>query len=93
MSACSSSRRIDEETVSSTPGDWLIVFSDGVTEAHVRATATSSARRGSSTCVRAATRQPQPQQLLEALFADVREFAHGAAQSDDITAMVVRYRG
>ena len=33
----------------------------------------------------------QPQQLLEALFADVREFAHGAAQSDDITAMVLRY--
>jgi serine phosphatase RsbU (regulator of sigma subunit) len=33
----------------------------------------------------------QPQQLLDALFADVREFARGAAQSDDITAMVLRY--
>ena len=35
----------------------------------------------------------QPQQMLEALFADVRQFAVGAAQSDDITAMVLRYRG
>ena len=29
--------------------------------------------------------------LLEALFADVRDFTHGAPQSDDITAMVLRY--
>ena len=29
--------------------------------------------------------------VLDALFTDVREFARGAAQSDDITAMVLRY--
>jgi serine phosphatase RsbU (regulator of sigma subunit) len=34
-----------------------------------------------------------PQPLLEALFADVREFTKGAPQSDDITAMVLRYGG
>ena len=33
----------------------------------------------------------EPQKLLEAVFADVREFARGAAQNDDITAMVLRY--
>ena len=33
----------------------------------------------------------EPQQLLEAVFSDVREFAKGAAQNDDITAMVLRY--
>jgi serine phosphatase RsbU (regulator of sigma subunit) len=33
----------------------------------------------------------EPRQLLEALFADVREFTRGAPQSDDITAMVLRY--
>jgi serine phosphatase RsbU (regulator of sigma subunit) len=33
----------------------------------------------------------EPRQLLESLFADVREFTRGAAQSDDITAMVLRY--
>ena len=32
-----------------------------------------------------------PQQLLQALFSDVRLFTTGAAQSDDITAMVLRY--
>ena len=34
----------------------------------------------------------EPQALLESLFADVRDFARGAAQSDDITAMVLRFR-
>jgi serine phosphatase RsbU (regulator of sigma subunit) len=33
----------------------------------------------------------EPQKLLEAMFSDVREFARGAAQNDDITAMVLRY--
>jgi serine phosphatase RsbU (regulator of sigma subunit) len=35
----------------------------------------------------------QPQPLLRALFADVHEFTKGAPQSDDITAMVLRYGG
>ena len=34
----------------------------------------------------------EPQALLESLFADVREFTRGAPQSDDITAMVLRFR-
>ena len=34
----------------------------------------------------------EPQRMLEALFSDVREFSRGAPQSDDITAMVVRYQ-
>jgi serine phosphatase RsbU (regulator of sigma subunit) len=33
----------------------------------------------------------EPPRLLEAIFADVRGFAKGAAQSDDITAMVLRF--
>ena len=32
-----------------------------------------------------------PSRLLDALFSDVRDFARGAAQSDDITAIVLRY--
>ena len=32
-----------------------------------------------------------PADLLKALFADVRAFTKGAAQSDDITALVLRY--
>jgi phosphoserine phosphatase RsbU/P len=81
----------DEETVSLAPGDWLIVFSDGVSEALSAAGDEYGEARIVTVVQRNASAEPQ--QMLEALFADVREFATGAAQSDDITAMVLRYRG
>jgi len=81
----------DEETVVLSPGDWLIVFSDGVSEA-LSADGDEYGDERIVACVQQ-NASAAPQQLLEALFADVRQFAHGAAQSDDITAMVLRYRG
>ena len=86
------SRRSRRRRSTLAKGDWLIVFSDGVSEAM------SADRRGVR---RGAHRQAgarsnlalDPRRLLEALFADVREFTRGAAQSDDITAMVLRYGG
>jgi sigma-B regulation protein RsbU (phosphoserine phosphatase) len=81
----------DEETVVLAPGDWLIVFSDGVSEA-LSAEGDEYGDERIVACVQQ-NASVAPQQLLEALFADVRQFAHGAAQSDDITAMVLRYRG
>ena len=81
----------DEETVTLTPGDWLIVFSDGVSEAlSAEGDEYGDARIVNFVQEHAAV---EPQQMLEELFADVRKFATGAAQSDDITAMVLRYRG
>ena len=79
----------DEETVTLQPGDWLIVFSDGVSEAM----SASGDEYGENRIVTVVERNKalEPRQLLEALFADVREFTRGAAQSDDITAMVLRY--
>jgi len=81
----------DEETIALSPGDWLIVFSDGVSEAM----SASADEYGESRIVAIveANKTLEPKQLLEALFADVREFARGAPQSDDITAMVLRYGG
>jgi sigma-B regulation protein RsbU (phosphoserine phosphatase) len=79
----------EEETVTLARGDWLIVFSDGVSEA----LSASGEEYGESrilTCVQEHA-DAEPQKLLEALFSNVREFARGAAQSDDITAMVLRY--
>jgi hypothetical protein len=35
----------------------------------------------------------EPRQLLESLFADVREFTRGAPECVDISAMVLRYGG
>ena len=81
----------DEETVTLAPGDWLIVFSDGVSEA-MSATGDEYGDDRIVKCVEANT-SLEPRQLLEALFADVRLFATGAAQSDDITGMVLRYGG
>jgi phosphoserine phosphatase RsbU/P len=81
----------EEETVALKPDDWLIVFSDGVSEAM----SASGDEYGETRIVECAEKGMalEPRQLLEALFADVRSFAHGAAQSDDITAMVLRYGG
>ncbi len=81
----------DEETVALSPGDWLIVFSDGVSEA-LSADGEEYGEPRIVDCVQQ-NGGLEPQQLLEALFADVRLFTRGAPQSDDITAMVLRYRG
>jgi sigma-B regulation protein RsbU (phosphoserine phosphatase) len=85
------SATFDEETVTLNAGDWLIVFSDGVSEAM----SASADEYGEGRIVSCVERHKtlEPRQLLEALFADVREFTRGAPQSDDITAMVLRYGG
>jgi sigma-B regulation protein RsbU (phosphoserine phosphatase) len=81
----------EEETVILTDGDWLIVFSDGVSEAM----SASGDEYGESRIVSCVEKHKsmEPRQLLESLFADVRDFTRGAPQSDDITAMVLRYGG
>ena len=80
----------EEETVTLTVGDWLIVYSDGVSEA-LSAEGEEYGEARILTCVRK-NLDMEPQALLDSLFADVRDFARGAAQSDDITAMVLRFR-
>jgi serine phosphatase RsbU (regulator of sigma subunit)/pSer/pThr/pTyr-binding forkhead associated (FHA) protein len=79
----------EEERLTLSPGDWLIVFSDGISEAM----SASGDEYGEARIIDCVQRNKalDPSRLLEALFTDVREFAHGAAQSDDITAMVLRY--
>jgi len=81
----------DEETVALRPGDLIVSFSDGVTEAldpdgeeftDDRLLACVNAHRGAT-----------PQQLLDSVLEDVREFCADATQSDDVTVVVVRYGG
>ena len=78
-----------EETVVLAPGDWLIVFSDGVSEAM----AANGDEYGEERILAVADRETsvEPADLLKAIFADVRAFTRGAPQSDDITALVLRY--
>ena len=82
----------EEDTVTHQPGDFLVVFSDGVSEAlnptgdefgDERLLAASIAAMGAT--------EVQPR--LQHVFASVSEFTAGAAQHDDITAMIVEYRG
>lgn len=78
-----------EETVVLNPGEWLIVFSDGVSEA----LSADGEEFGDERIISTVTGQTgtDPHGMLKAVFADVREFTKGAAQSDDITALVLRY--
>jgi sigma-B regulation protein RsbU (phosphoserine phosphatase) len=78
-----------EETVVLEPNDWLIVFSDGVSEAM----SASGDEYGEERILAVVDRETSlaPADLLQAIFADVRMFTKGAPQSDDITALVLRY--
>lgn len=79
------------DTVELKPGDTMVLYSDGVTEAHnVAGDEFGEARlvevvekhhRGSADVV------------LEQIVNAVTEFARGAEQYDDVTALVVKYTG
>jgi phosphoserine phosphatase RsbU/P len=81
----------EEETVTLQPGDLIILFSDGVTEAMNPAMEEFSDDRLLD-CANKHRGQP-PQEVLDALLADVKEFCADATQSDDITVVMVRYNG
>jgi steroid delta-isomerase-like uncharacterized protein len=80
-----------EETVQLDPGDVLVVFSDGVTEA----LSVDDIEFGEDRlmgCVDA-HREATAAVLLDSLVDAIREFTVGAEQSDDLTALVLRYSG
>jgi sigma-B regulation protein RsbU (phosphoserine phosphatase) len=79
------------ETVQLAPGDLVVVCSDGVTEARNLA----GDEFGRDRLVEALHGRHgiKPELALEHLLAVVRQFSQGAAQGDDITALILRYRG
>jgi len=81
--------QFQEETVTLENGDWLIVFSDGVSEA----LSADNEEYGEARILAVAEQnlEATPGDFLQAIFADVRAFTKGAPQSDDITALVLRY--
>jgi serine phosphatase RsbU (regulator of sigma subunit)/pSer/pThr/pTyr-binding forkhead associated (FHA) protein len=81
----------EEGSVTLAPGDMVVVFSDGVTEArngqHVefgddRLIAAVSRHQGES-----------PQALVAAVLDDLRAFCGDAVQYDDVTMLAVNYTG
>ena len=82
----------EQEVVTLQPGDTLITFSDGVSEAwNVEGTEFGDERI--LECLHTAPRDIEPSELVQEVLAGVRAFTVGEPQSDDITVLVVRYRG
>lgn len=80
-----------QDTVQLDPGDVVVIFSDGVSEAM----STAGEEFGDARLLEVAQAgmQDSVQGLVDRVIAAVRAFAKGAPQSDDITVMVLRYLG
>jgi sigma-B regulation protein RsbU (phosphoserine phosphatase) len=79
----------EQETLALEPGDLLVLFSDGVTEA-LDAAGEEFGEERLLACLEA-NRHCGPQEMLERVLAAVRAFTAGAPQHDDVTALVLRY--
>jgi phosphoserine phosphatase RsbU/P len=79
------------DTVTLLPGDLVVVCSDGVTEA--RNLANDEFGRDRLVEALKGRHGTKPDAVLEHLLAVVKQFSQGAAQADDITALIFRYRG
>ena len=81
----------DEEALTLQPGDFILAFSDGVSEAMNEAGDEFSDDRLLA-CVES-NRGAPPKVVLDNLLKDVRVFCGEAPQSDDVTIVMVRYDG
>jgi hypothetical protein len=81
--------RFEQETVMLDPGDVLIAFSDGVTEALNR----EGVEFGEERLVSSITTLQSPKVLLERVLASVRDFTNGTDPSDDVTCSCCATRG
>ena len=79
------------DSITLEPGDLVVVCSDGVTEA--RNTAGDEFGRERLIEFMTGCHGLKPDAVLERLFASVRKFSEGTPQGDDITGLVLRYRG
>ena len=75
-----------QEVVTLSPGDTLITFSDGVSEA-MDAEGTEFGDERILECLPASPKDIAPRELLEQVMAGVRQFTVGEPQSDDITGL------
>ena len=76
------------ESLTFQPGDTLVLYSDGITEAENPQEEQFESERLMQSMAGAAERSAS--EVATRLLADVRAFAGGAAQTDDITIVSVR---
>ena len=84
----------EEESVTMIPGDTLVVFSDGVTEARGWAENLNE-EFGECRVLEAVREHPEAtaSAILDHLLAKLRGFACQRQHGDDVTALVMRYLG
>jgi len=78
------------EEINLQPGDTLIMFTDGITEAMDKARNEYSDERLEQLAVKLYKKSAQ--EILDAIRDDVESFTKGATQSDDITLLVLKAR-
>ena len=81
----------EEQTIQLEPGDILVAFSDGITEARDLDGEEFGEERVLA-CVNAHRELP-PSALLQTLFEAVHHFSAGGTQADDLTVLVLTYSG
>ncbi len=80
----------EEGSVTLAPGDFLVTFSDGVSEAMDASGEEFGDERLLASLAEMTATEVEPQ--LKHVFTSVSKFTAGAAQNDDVTAMIVGYR-
>jgi serine phosphatase RsbU (regulator of sigma subunit) len=80
-----------EETVYLTPGDSIILFTDGLSEAMNDKSEQYTEERMQQILEGVADRDVEAQ--LAALMSGIRQFVGSAMQSDDLTCLIFRYNG
>ncbi|HTK28609.1 MAG TPA: SpoIIE family protein phosphatase [Vicinamibacterales bacterium] len=81
----------DEETVQLAPGDYIVAFTDGVSEALNEEGEEFTDERLLASLDQ--HRQKEPQGIIDGVLADVRTFCGDATQSDDVTIVMMKYGG
>ena len=81
----------EQESIQLQPGDTVVMFSDGVTDATSADGVPLGDERLASVVEDLAGSSPD--EILQALLDAVGEFARGAEQQDDVTLAVVQYLG
>ena len=76
------------ESLQLNPGDALVLYTDGVTEAENKDHDQFGESRLQETLSR--MQGAESRQIVDTVNAKVKEFAHGAPHSDDITQLVIR---
>jgi sigma-B regulation protein RsbU (phosphoserine phosphatase) len=80
--------RFEEAEVSLDPGDLIVIFSDGFTEAMNLTLEEFGEERLLATLEK--NRQRPVKEMVDAMFAAIRQHAGGASQHDDMTIVILR---